>query len=156
MRAIRTIATTGHRPGSLPRDAERHIRAGVREVAEQYPGATWLTGGAIGADQIATSELLDRGERVELVLPFDPIVQAERWSFNQQLTQLDHLLRVAEVHVVCDRYDRAAYHKRNRRLVERADLLVAFWNGRLRGSGTAATVRLADELQVPVIWVPMT
>jgi len=38
-------------------------------VADRYPGATWLTGGAIGADQIATDELLARGERVVLRVP---------------------------------------------------------------------------------------
>jgi hypothetical protein len=68
---------------------------------------------------------------------------------------MGHLLSVAEVHVLTDHYDPAAYNRRNQWMVNRADLLVAFWNGRIRGSGTANTVRMADRVGLPVIWFPM-
>jgi uncharacterized phage-like protein YoqJ len=154
MRAVRTIALTGHRPRHLPRDAARHIRAAVREVADQYPGATWLTGGAIGADQIATDELLALGRRVELVLAFPVAVQAARWAAHQRRALDGQLQGVAGVDIVSPRYRASGYHERNRRLVQRADLLVACWNGR-PGSGTAATVRMAEARRLPVIVVPM-
>jgi len=154
MKPIRTIAITGHRPRALPHDADRHIRAGVREVVDQYPGVTWLVGGAIGADQIATDELLTLGERVVLVLPFAPLVQSARWSQHQKGTYLGHLLQVAEVQVLRRHYDPAGYRERNQWMVKRADLLLAFWNQK-PGSGTAATVRLAMARRLPVIVVPM-
>lgn len=153
MRPVRTIATTGHR--ALPHGADRHIRAGVREIAGQHPGAVWLSGGAVGADTIVVDELLEQDKRVELVLPFDPLIQSARWTWDQKWTQMGHLLTVAEVHVLADHYDPAAYNMRNQWMVDRADLLVAFWNGRMRGSGTANTVRMADRAGLPVIWFPM-
>jgi len=155
MYSIQTIAATGHRPAGLPAGAERHIRAGVREIVGQHPGATWLVGGAIGADQIATDELLKLGERVELVLPFRPDIQAARWTRDQQRVLREQVARAAAVHVIRGHYDPAAYHERNRHMVQRADLLVAFWNGRERGGGTVSTIRLAGRLRVPVIWFQM-
>lgn len=154
MRAVYTVAVAGHRPRNLPRDAARYIRDAIHEVADQNPRVTWLAGGAIGADQIATDVLLERGERVELVLPFDPEIQSARWSWVQRFVQFRQLLRAARVHVVRDRYDPAAYRDRNRVMVERANLLLAFWNGR-PGSGTAMTVRMAEARRVPVIVVGM-
>jgi uncharacterized phage-like protein YoqJ len=153
MRPVKTIAVTGHR--ALPVGAARHIEAALHQLAAEYPGATWLTGGALGSDQIAASVLLARGERVELVLPFPPAIQAARWSVRAKATFRNHLARVAAVHIVHPRYCSNGYRDRNRRLVDRADLMFAAWNGR-PGSGTAMTVRMAGARGVPVIWVEMT
>ena len=154
MRPVRTIAVSGHRWQHLPREAGRYIRAAIRELADQYPGATWLTGGAVGTDQIATAALLERHERVELVLPFPPHIQGARWSSRDQAVHLEHLSRVASISIVSPFYDAGAYRERNRQMVARADLLLACWNGR-PGTGTAMTVRMAAAKQIPVIEVPM-
>jgi len=47
-------------------------------------------------------------------------------------------------------YNVAGYHQRNRRLLERADMLVAFTDGRSTG-GTASVIRQAEKKGVPVI-----
>ena len=154
MRPIRTIAVTGHRPQHLPPGAERYIRAAIHELADQYPGATWLTGGAIGTDQIATAVLLERHERVELVVPFPPALQSARWGSREQAVHLDHMSRAASISIVSLHYDAGAYRERNRLMVARADLLLACSNGQ-RGTGTAMTIRMAEAKQIPVIKVPM-
>jgi len=154
MRAVNTIAITGHRAHHLPVRAGHYIRSAIQEAADLYPGATWLTGGATGSDQMATDVLLERGERVELVLPFPAAVQGARWSCDQQAKLRHHLGRVQAVHVLRRVYHPDGYRDRNRELVRRADLLVAFWNGR-PGTGTAMTVRMAQHARIPVIVVPM-
>ena len=154
MRAVNTIAVTGHRGHHLPARAGHYIRSAIDEAADQYPGAIWLTGGATGSDQIATDVLLERGEHVELVLPFPPVVQGARWSRVQQAKLRDHLGRARAVNVLRSRYHPDGYRDRNRELVQRADLLVAFWNER-PGSGTAMTVRMAERARIPIIVVPM-
>lgn len=153
MRPVHTIAVTGHR--ALPGGAARHIEAALHELADQHPGATWLTGGAVGTDQVATHVLLARGERVELVLPFPPAIQAARWTDRARVTFRDHLERAAAVHVLHRSYCANGYRDRNQRLVDRADLVFAAWNGRFGGSGTAMTVQMADARGVPVIWVAL-
>ena len=155
MHPVKTISVAGHRPHHLPARADHYIRSAIHETSDLYPGATWLTGGATGSDQMATDVLLQRGERVELVLPFAPEVQGARWSADQQAKLRDHLGRVQAVHVLRDTYHPDGYRDRNRELVRRADLLVAFWNMRPGGSGTAMTVRMAERARIAVIVVPM-
>lgn len=153
MRPVHTISVTGHR--TLPAGAARHIEAALHELATEHPGATWLTGGAVGTDQIAAHVLLARDERVELVLPFPPEIHAARWSGPARATFRNHLARAAAVHVLHPRYCPNGYRDRNQWLVDRADLVFAAWNGRSGGSGTAMTVRMADRRGLPVIWVSM-
>lgn len=50
------------------------------------------------------------------------------------------------------RYGRGATHVRNREIVDRADCVVAFWDGQSRG--TASTIRYAEKCGKPVVcWV---
>jgi predicted Rossmann fold nucleotide-binding protein DprA/Smf involved in DNA uptake len=148
-----TLSVTGHR--SLPPGAPMVIRSTVRQLVDRYPGATWVTGGAIGTDQIATDELLKLGQRIEVVLPFVPDIHTAKWTPTQRQELLEQLERVTKpIEIMRTEYDVAGYHERNRRLVERADLLVAVWNGR-NDSGTASTVKQAARQGVPVYWVPV-
>jgi hypothetical protein len=149
-----TIAVTGHRLGRLSPGAPAVIRAAVRELVGRHPGAVWVAGGAIGVDQIVAGELLRLRERVQLVLPFSPAVQSVRWSPAQRQTLLSQVANAMAVEVLYQAYDLAAYHERNKRLVELADLVVAFFDGRPTG-GTAATIAEARRRAVPVEVVPV-
>lgn len=149
-----TVAITGHRPKALPRGAQQRIRSSIRDLVQRYPGATWLSGGAIGVDQIAADELFSLGQRVELVLPFSPEVQATLWSPVERQVFDQQIRKASSVEVLRETYHPDGYRERNKRLVQRADLVVAYWNG--SPSGTAATVYEAVRQRVPVLWVPMT
>ena len=146
------VAVSGHR--DLTSAAPAVIRKAIGQLVDLYPSALWLAGGATGTDQIATGELLDRGQKVRLVLPFNLVIQARLWSESRRRILLDQIARAAGVEVVADQYHPKAYLDRNRRLVERADLLVAFYSGRSTG-GTAHTIRLAARRRLPVLvwWV---
>jgi predicted Rossmann-fold nucleotide-binding protein len=147
-----TLALTGQR--SLAPGSPAIIRQAIRALIARYPSATWLAGGAVGADQIATDELLACGARVELVLPFPIAIQGARWTDAQRRTLVDQIARAAAVEVLRDTYSVAGYHERNRRLVTRADLVVAFYSG-VGSGGTAATIRQARRQAVPVHVVPV-
>lgn len=142
------LALTGHR--GLAPGAPALIRQQLEGLVLDYPEATWLSGGAVGVDQIAAQALLDLGERVELVLPFPILIQGARWS-EAQRELLDGLaVQAASVEVLGSRYHAAGYHIRNRRLLDRADVLVAFTDGRSTG-GTASVIRLAERRGIPII-----
>jgi uncharacterized phage-like protein YoqJ len=149
-----TFAITGHRAlDRFPR-AQTTIRKTLRRLAHQHPAALWLAGGAIGVDQVAVDELLELGQRVRLVLPFPIPIQAALWSPDQKATLLDQSERVEAVQIVRQTYHPGAYHQRNRRLVQLADLLIAFWDTVPFG-GTASTIYEAYRKKLQVLVVPL-
>ena len=77
-----------------------------------------VSGGARGADTLAADEARRRG------------------------------LEVVEFRPNYARYGRAAPHVRNSEIVESCDRLVAFWDGKSRG--TASTIEKAKRLEKPV------
>lgn len=143
-----TVAITGHR--RLPPGAGIVVRETIAMLVARYPGATWRAGGAIGTDQIATDVLLGLGQIVHLILPFPLEIQAARWTPIQIRQLHDQIARASHVEVLSQRYHVSGYHQRNLRLLERADVLVAFTDGRSAG-GTASVIRQAKRGGIPVI-----
>ena len=92
-----TLAITGHR--ALHRYPRAHtvIRQALRGLVLQYPGALWLAGGAVGADQVAVDELLKLDQRVRLVLPFPPAVMSLFWSATEYYAIVQQLRHVESV-----------------------------------------------------------
>lgn len=148
MSAPSVIALTGHR--GLSPGAPALIRDQLEALAREYRGATWLSGGAVGVDQVAALVLLDLGQRVEFVLPFPLHIQGERWTPVERETLRSLAARAAAVEILRDGYHVGGYHQRNRRLLDRAELLVAFTDGRSTG-GTASMIQQAKRKGIPVI-----
>ncbi len=94
-------------------------RARVEALVQDLPDdVVVVTGGAVGVDRWAESVARSRGLEVEVILP--------DWQ----------------------RYGRAAGPIRNKAIVEAADRVVAFWDGRSRG--TRSTIELARKAGKPV------
>ena len=87
-------------------------------VLEPHLPAVLVSGGAKGADALAERLARERGLTID-VIPAD-------WQ----------------------RYGRGAGPVRNRQIVESADLVVAFWDGKSRG--TRSALIHADKVGVPV------
>ena len=87
-------------------------------VLEPHLPAVLVSGGAKGADALAERLANDRGLTID-VIPAD-------WQ----------------------RYGRGAGPVRNRQIVESADLVVAFWDGKSRG--TRSALAHAEKVGVPV------
>ena len=84
------------------------------------------------------------------VLPFEG--QADRWSDSARERYHAILKQADFVEYVSREYYDGCMLARNRRLVDRAGILLAVYNGERRG-GTAATVRYAQKMGREIIMI---
>jgi hypothetical protein len=116
-----------------------------------------VTSLADGADALFAETVLTLGGRLEVVLP---AADHRVWLPPEFLDRFDHLLERASA-VEWLPYALAseeAFMAAGRVLVDRADVLVAVWDGRPArgGGGTGDVVAYARQRQVPVevVWPP--
>ena len=108
-------------------------------------------GGAIGFDTIAALTVLDLKEKyphvkLHLVLPFKG--QANRFSPLEKKIYKYTIEKADSVCYVSERYHKNVMFERNRKLVDGADICIAFMN-KLTG-GTYYTVNYARKQKVDV------
>lgn len=147
------VAVTGHRPAAFGNDytldgeAWDLVWAWFAVQFDELKPARVLTGMALGVDQVAALVCADRGVPFTAVVPFAG--QQERWRDRDKQRYADLLAKAAEVTVVsAGGYSAGKMHARNRWMVDRADVLLAVWNG--NGGGTASCVEYAERQSVPV------
>lgn len=148
-----TIAITGHRPQSIDNDfyyvsetwdwIRNELTATFRKINPQRV----ITGMALGVDTVAAETALALEIPYTAAVPFPG--QESKWSPEQQ-AHYSHLLQWADqVEFVDDGpYHPGLMQKRNEWMVDRADIVVAVWNG-FKG-GTRNCVEYALRNQVPV------
>ena len=89
---------------------------------------------------------------LEMVSPFD--AQAEKWT-PEQRARHDRLFELADITTATGHaYDRGCMFRRNRYLIDNADLLLAAYDG--QPGGTAMTCELAERYHVPVMKIKPT
>lgn len=149
-----TVCFTGHRDLGSAQE-ELHLRGVLDLALDELIGSgasVFRAGGALGFDTVAAVAVLQKKKlyphiRLELLLPCPD--QCARWN-DQQIFLYNSILSRADSHVyLSDHYFRGVMHKRNRALVDGADLCVAFLREGASG-GTAYTVDYAKHRQVPV------
>ena len=124
-----------------------------RAVAYAYEQGcrTFFCGGAVGFDTYAAKEVIlfrVKHPEVRLVLMLPCADQASTFSAPQRAAY-DYILSEAdEAVILSDTYHRGCMQKRNRALVENADMLICYV-GRESG-GSAQTMRLAREKGIAV------
>lgn len=116
---------------------------------------TFVTGGAIGFDTVAAELVLQKREegqavRLELVLPCAD--QDARWSPAQKQRYRKILKAADSVECLHDRYTDGCMHERNRRMVDKSSLCVAFCEK--TSGGTYFTVTYARDHGVTVYNIP--
>jgi predicted Rossmann fold nucleotide-binding protein DprA/Smf involved in DNA uptake len=136
------ITITGARQ-FLPFNSDDLFEMAFRGVVGHH--RTWLLGGAIGVDQLATEWLVGRGERVIVVVPFT--VQDQPKSVQSTLAKVPRIIELQY------KKSKKAYLDRNAFMVERSDTVIAFWNG--EKGGTWATLQLALKLHRQVHVYPV-
>ena len=146
-KVMKGCSFTGHRivsMGDLP-----HITALLKTSIERayLSGVSdFYSGGAIGFDTLAAEAVISmRGKYpdVRLIMLLPCRDQDKLWS-AQQRERYRKILDLADaVEYVSDEYDATCMMRRNRELVARARLLIAYLKN--EKSGTAQTVRLARE-----------
>ncbi len=146
--AIFTCAFTGHR-SILPEHRRELSDRLSRTVNYLYSRGCriFYCGGALGFDTLAAREIIKlslkyRDVRLRLVLPCQN--QDDRWSEGQK-DAYNYILKNAEhTEYVADTYSSDCMRKRNLRLCELGDVLVAYLYRQKSGAGQ--TVRIAKSL----------
>ena len=157
----KTCTFTGYRPSKMPWGYDEtdarcvEFRFRLREALEYLIGqgyTDFLSGGALGFDQMAAEMMLSLRERYPwvrliMVIPFDG--QADKWSREQRGRWLEIIEASDRVIRISHEYDKGVFFKRNHYLVENADLLLAAFDG--QPGGTAGTVAYARRHGVKVL-----
>ncbi|GAB2913018.1 hypothetical protein [Streptomyces mayteni] len=152
-----TIAVTGHM--DVTDETVPLIKDALRTLLSAYPPAelVGISCIAAGADTLFAEAVLDAGGRLVVVIPSRDYRQSKVKPAHA--ATFDRLVDSAgEVHTVQhETANREAYESANKVLLERADRLVAVWNGAPpsgKGGGTADVVVEARAAGIPVdvVW----
>jgi len=148
-----TIAMTGQRPKSLDQDYTytsemwQWIREGLTEKFTQIKPEKIITGMALGVDTVAAEVALMLEIPFVAAVPFPG--QENAWTDEQKQHYKMLLALASEVEIVSpENSHRGIYQVRNKWMVDRADLVIAVWNG-FKG-GTRNCIEYAVKQQVPV------
>ncbi|MFF2845143.1 hypothetical protein ACFVT5_02265 [Streptomyces sp. NPDC058001] len=151
-----TIAVTGHM--DLTEASVSLVRAALAEMlAPHADGLVGVSCIAKGSDSLFAEAVLAAGGRLVVVIPSRDY--RERKVRPDHAETFDRLVAAADEVLVLphETADRQVYEAANSVLLERADRLIAVWNGEPpsgKGGGTADTVLEARAAGVPVdrIW----
>lgn len=153
--SISTVCFTGHRPsdlGTTPAVAKSALRKAIAEAIKRG-ATTFIAGGAIGVDTYASQLVIEAKAsnpsiKLYIAVPFRGFTKY--WSNAQRVEYADIIRKCDGFKVICDKPSKHAYHVRNSFMVDRADLVIAYWSGK-RNGGTYATVQYAQQTHTPVV-----
>lgn len=158
---MKTIAFTGHRPNKLEgyyRSANIRLIRVIRYKIEEFydKGYTnFISGMALGVDQWAAEEVIDFRDThpdVKLILAIPCINQESMWRASSQRDYRSIVERADEVVFVSNRpYEPKCMQVRNEYMVDRADLIVAVWDGTFGGTGNC--VRYAKSKNKEICYI---
>lgn len=117
----------------------------------------FISGGAMGVDTWAVEAVLKLKEKhswilLEMVSLFDD--QAKSWTVEYRQRH-DSLFKKADiVTATSNSFYRGCYHKRNRYMVDNADVVLACFDD--KAGGTEVTMDYAEKNEVPVMILPPT
>jgi hypothetical protein len=160
------LAITGTR--DLADGPRTRLRPRLHAIFAVLPPATLFTPLAEGADRLAAQVARAAGWRIAAVLPFAQAEYEQDFAAPvtpgttpaQCLAEFRALLAAAAEVTVLDHPrqpdPRPGYEAAGRAVVERADLLLAIWDGQRgdRRGGTAETMRHAATIGRPILWLP--
>lgn len=116
----------------------------------------YYAGGALGFDTIAAEAVLtvranNDKVKLHLVLPCDNTSQTAKFNLEERAV-FDYILSISDsVEYTSQSYFSGCMARRNRKLVEYADICLCFYDEGKNKSGTGQTVNLAIEKGIPVL-----
>lgn len=140
------VAATGHRPNDI-KEPHDEVQTKAR-VKLQYAGAKRLICGmAEGFDLIAARAAMELEIPITAARPWNTHKVGPLWKddYEKVLEYAD----VVHVVVPTDVYHVSYLHKRNEWMVDNADAVMAYWNGKQAG-GTFACRQYAKKVGKPV------
>ncbi|MDR3084710.1 MAG: DUF1273 domain-containing protein [Christensenellaceae bacterium] len=159
---MKSCCFTGHRPADLEllRDEEGEdcrlmkeaLYALIRGLALERGVRHFISGMALGLDQIAAEAVLrlkaELQVTLEAALPFEG--QGLSWSSEHEGRHRRILKSCDSVVAMQEGYSIGCYHRRNRYMVEKADVLLAVWSGKTSG-GSYQTLNYARKKGKPIV-----
>jgi len=158
---VKKCAFTGHRPQSLPfgfnETDERCIalkqmlRAEIIKLIEDEGVTHFITGMAIGVDMYAAEIVLGLKSSYDNIILESAIpceTQAAKWTEEQRNRYFEIAEKCDKETLIQHQYTNDCMHKRNRYMVDQADVIIAVWDG--RPSGTGKTVQYAQRQGKPI------
>jgi hypothetical protein len=160
-----SVAVTGSR--RLGERARPLLRQAMDALLFALPPGTLYTPLAEGADRLAAQAALEQGWRIAPILPFAQATYEQDFAAPVTpgttpaacLAEFRALLAAAAEVTVLDHPrhpdPRPGYEAAGRAVVERADLLLAIWDGVHTGKrgGTSETMRYAAAIGRPILWL---
>lgn len=143
------VAGTGHRPDKLG-GYENRTRLALGGLATEYlsrkkPDLV-ISGMALGWDQALAGAAIALGIPLCAIIPFEG--QERKWPEDAQARYARLLASAGEVVVASPWPSTSAMQKRNEMMVDRADRVVALWDG--SWGGTFNCVKYAEKTRVPI------
>lgn len=147
------IAGTGHRPEKLGGHTKRiadALTALARDWLQEHQPDKVISGMALGWDQALAQAALDLRIPLIAAVPFDGF--GNRWPEAAQYRCVGMLGAAFEVHIVHPYPGTIGLHLRNEWMVDRADMMLALWDG--SWGGTFNCLRYAEKkgVQVENLW----
>lgn len=159
-----TVAISGHRPGSKY-PARALARTALISTLGALPKPLVLISAlAEGADRDAAEAALTLGGALHVLTPFDHEAYKKDFADPQSLAAFDALIaKASQVETLASEIEaegvhgdkrRAAYAAAGLAMLDRADLLVAVWDGAPGPYGGTSTIVAAARARAkPVIWI---
>lgn len=144
--AVSSCCFSGHRElpieklGYISGMLEKCIEKLAEEGCEEF-----ISGGALGFDLLAAEAVLKKKKtytKIRLVMALPCHNQHEKWSAFQKARYERILEQADEIVYLCENYVTGCMQLRNKYMVDRCDLCIAFLS---RGGGTQHTVNYATE-----------
>ena len=147
----KTCCVTGHR--IIPADQLDRVELELRELIRRAIGAgydTFISGFAEGADLAFARLVLEFQAKypvkLEAAIPYAGRLKCPNPEFQSLLA------KCSNVHIVSEEYSPGCFFERNRFMVDRADIVIAVYDGRKRG-GTYQTIGYAKEVGKQIVYV---
>lgn len=148
----KTVCFTGHRRIGEPEQTALEV-CRLLETLYQQGYRDFISGAALGFDQLAARcvvALRARHRDVRLILAIPCPDQSQPWSVGQAQDYEQLIYLCDETRVLSPYYYDGCMQVRNRYMVDRASLCIAYMKHTGR-SGTIATMRYALSQDVPIV-----
>lgn len=132
------VAGTGHREIALP---PARLVNSICERLHQIGAKSVISGMALGWDMALAEAALILELPLTAAVPFP--AQPDLWPDPEKRRYEGIIARAEKVVVLSEFTALSAYERRNRWMIDNADLVLAYWDGSLNG-GTANAIRYAS------------
>lgn len=160
---LKICSVTGHRPGGFPwnyenKECNEHkeylqtMAQTIEDLITEGKYNYFIAGGAIGVDtDFAETVIFLRDTKypyikLEIAVPCEN--QDLKWSQQDKDKYRQILSQADVVKVLSKRYTRFCMHKRNEYMVNKSNVVLAFWNVRISKGGTYSTIRYMERKKI--------